>query len=517
MNKATALLLLSFACTGCSVVTSEHIRSGEAWQKVGIPYHLPKTVFSAELEIKPAGSGSETSAYPSTFAPPSPPTPSPFSASPAPGFPSPSPPAGAPAPGVPGYSGASPYPPQGYPPPSAPPESATSTAVPSYGEPGEHAVRLTIKQQLVPDPNHTYVLQYHPATFNTDRVTVELTPNGLLRSLFTSGLSNAGSAVGGASAATPGYGSYGTGYAGAAYGGTTPSQPGYSPYGASPSPSYGTTPYGAAPTPGAPPSPPDALDAGRPLQLLVQTRDIPPSIAAELLPDLELLRGKHEFVFSPDTPLVEWEVRDVPTRGRLSVRLTTTKVIQKKAVTPAKAEEVAEDDYDNDGVKFKIAQASEVIFTLLYRPAAGAEAAGAVQLGHVRTVALMANDSEVFTLPLDRYLFVEATFANTFHNGQLTYSEIQKPSFPRRVAAVPVAVLDAFLDLLRGIGSAGARTFLPAAAAVGTGVPLPLPAAGAGSYSSSVPVSPSYSTPSYSTPSYPSSGYTQPSDSPYSQ
>jgi hypothetical protein len=63
-----ALFVFCLTCTGCSVVTSEHIHSGEAWQKVGIPYYLPKTVFSAELEIKPAGAGGSFG-MPSTASP----------------------------------------------------------------------------------------------------------------------------------------------------------------------------------------------------------------------------------------------------------------------------------------------------------------------------------------------------------------------------------------------------------------------------------------------------------------
>jgi hypothetical protein len=71
MKTATiALALLCLTSSGCSLVTSEHIHSGEPWMKVGIPYYLPKTVFSAELEIKPAGAGG-------SFGMPSPPSPMP--------------------------------------------------------------------------------------------------------------------------------------------------------------------------------------------------------------------------------------------------------------------------------------------------------------------------------------------------------------------------------------------------------------------------------------------------------
>jgi hypothetical protein len=82
----------------------------------------------------------------------------------------------------------------------------------------------------------------------------------------------------------------------------------------------------------------------------------------------------------------------------------------------------------------------------------------------------MPDESEVFTLPLDRYFMVESTVAAAFQNGQLVQHEIGKPSFPKNVVSIPVDILSAILETFRSLGSAAFRTVTgPAMTAVGAG------------------------------------------------
>jgi hypothetical protein len=216
---------------------------------------------------------------------------------------------------------------------------------------------------------------------------------------------------------------------------------------------------GAPGTPGQTPPEADPLAVGPPLQLALSTGDLSMApVPVDLFrQDLTTLKGKHAYLFSPDAPQVEWIVKDpqVQTQGRLGVRLTALKIIVTDSpATAADVQKTATVPNGNKGVKFKIAQAYQVTFTLFYADPQGQAVA---ELAQVRTMTLMPNESEIYTLPLDRYLLVESTLNAAFHNGQLTGWGQDKPSFPQNVAAIPLDILGAFLDALKGIGSMGAR------------------------------------------------------------
>jgi hypothetical protein len=344
------------------------------------------------------------------------------------------------------------------------------------GGAGDFVIQLTIKQQLVPDPEHLYVLQYHPGTFYSDRLNIQLTPNGMLRSIFTTGLkestfssgsasySGYGGTMGGSSYGSGGYGSssYGSPYGSSSYG---------SPYGNSPYPSYSPG-MGSPGTPGQPPPEADPLAVGPPLQLALSTSDLSTApIPVDLFrQDLTTLKGKHAYLFSPDAPQVVWTVEDprTQTQGRLGVRLTAINItVPDSPATAADVQKTATVPNGNKGVKFKIAQAYQVTFTLFYAEPQGQAVA---ELAQVRTLALMPNQSEIYTLPLDRYLLVESTLNAAFQNGQLTGWGQDKPSFPQNVAAIPLDILGALFDALKGIGTAGARAATgPMATSMGAG------------------------------------------------
>jgi hypothetical protein len=347
------------------VITSEHIHSGEPWQKVGIPYYLPKTVFLAEIETKRAGS---TGTAPSAQAPSS----NPY---------------GPPA-------QANPYGPSTAAPGAGAPGAQTSAELPE-ASPGEMLLHLTIKQQAVPDPEHLYVLQFHPQSFYSDRVRVQVSPNGLLRGIYSGGQKDAvpgaidatsttgmatsayggGYSAYGVSSASP-YGSsslygggsaYGSSY-GSGYGG------GYGPgYGGN---AYGSSGYGSPYGGGAPGMPvgmeppagvPDII--GPPTHLYV--RMVAPTPAPpwwnQFVIAVASLAGKHSHQFSVEAPAQEWTVGGARGQALLGVEFSVERILAAGANPGGTAKTRRPPAKDNGGVKMKIAKPYYVNFAIHYR------------------------------------------------------------------------------------------------------------------------------------------------------
>lgn len=168
----------------------------------------------------------------------------------------------------------------------------------------------------------------------------------------------------------------------------------------------------------------------------------------ELRDDLKVLKGNQNFSFNTTSKEQQVRINNPVARGTLKMVLGVKKFRTKNKQSTS-VEQASSEEFEN-GIKFRLPYPYIVNLSLVYENSEGKS----VKLANMNTIALLPDDSPVYTLPLERYAMVHTALVAEFRNGQFQNSKIKKPSPVYSILNLPKTVLKEVKDLLEAIGQA---------------------------------------------------------------
>ena len=174
----------------------------------------------------------------------------------------------------------------------------------------------------------------------------------------------------------------------------------------------------------------------------------------ELRDDLKVLKGNQNFSFDIINKEQQVRINNPVARGTLKMVLGVKKFRTKNktgtfAEQSNSTEQSSTEEFEN-GIKFRLPYPYIVNVSLLYENSEGKS----VKLANMNTIALLPDDSPVYTLPIERYAMVHTALVAEFRNGQLQNSKLKKPSPVYSILNLPKTILKEVKDLLEAIGQA---------------------------------------------------------------
>ncbi|BBM82274.1 hypothetical protein [Candidatus Uabimicrobium amorphum] len=172
-------------------------------------------------------------------------------------------------------------------------------------------------------------------------------------------------------------------------------------------------------------------------------------LVSELRDDLKVLKGNQNFSFDVRDKEQQVRINNPVATGNLKMTLSAKKFSVKNKKNTTTQPPTTTEEFDN-GIKFRLPYPYVVNLSLYYENREGKS----VKLANMNTIALLPDDSPVYTLPAERYAMVHSALVAEFRNGQLQNSKIKKPSPVYSILNLPKTILGEVKELLEAIGQA---------------------------------------------------------------